>query len=176
MWPQFPDQGSNPCPQHWEHGVLTTGPQGSPLYVTLPRVRWGGSRKWLDLASLSLTASLATQGLSGSGMGTGPPHMSSELEWAGRPSFSDSRQWLEFVWVCLVDGQLLDSSLYYTSELWAAGGFSQWQYHKEPERAKRDHLGTAWSWMSYFSSLCFSFPLCKKGIISRSTSYSYFDY
>ena len=118
MWPQFPDQGLNPCPQHWEHGVLTTGPQGSPLYVTLPKVRWGGSRKWLDLASLSLTASLATPGLSGSGMGTGPPHMSSELEWAGRPSFSDSRQWLEFVWVSLVDGQLLDSSLYYQ---WALG-------------------------------------------------------
>ena len=26
---QFPDQGSNPCPLHWEHdGILTTGPPG----------------------------------------------------------------------------------------------------------------------------------------------------
>ena len=25
----FPDQGSNPCPLHWKHGVLTTGPPGS---------------------------------------------------------------------------------------------------------------------------------------------------
>ena len=24
----FPDQGSNPCPLHWKHGVLTTGPPG----------------------------------------------------------------------------------------------------------------------------------------------------
>ena len=28
MW-NFPDQGSNPCPLHWKHGVLTTGPPGS---------------------------------------------------------------------------------------------------------------------------------------------------
>ena len=25
---QFPNQGSDLCPQHWEHGVLTTGPPG----------------------------------------------------------------------------------------------------------------------------------------------------
>ena len=25
---QFPDQGSNPGPLHWERGVLTTGPPG----------------------------------------------------------------------------------------------------------------------------------------------------
>ena len=25
---QFPDQGSNPCPLHWEHGVLNTGLAG----------------------------------------------------------------------------------------------------------------------------------------------------
>ena len=24
----FPDQGSNPCPLHWKHGVLTSGPPG----------------------------------------------------------------------------------------------------------------------------------------------------
>ena len=27
----FPDQGSNPCPLHWELGVLTTGPSGKSL-------------------------------------------------------------------------------------------------------------------------------------------------
>ena len=27
----FPDQGSNPGPLHWEHGVSATGPQGSSL-------------------------------------------------------------------------------------------------------------------------------------------------
>ena len=27
---QFPDQGLNPHPLHWEHRVLTIGPQGSP--------------------------------------------------------------------------------------------------------------------------------------------------
>ena len=25
---QFPDQGSNPGPLHWEHGISTTGPPG----------------------------------------------------------------------------------------------------------------------------------------------------
>ena len=33
MWhegSQFPDQGSNSSTLHWEHGVSTTGPQGSP--------------------------------------------------------------------------------------------------------------------------------------------------
>ena len=29
----FPNQGSNPCPMHWEHGVLTTGPPGKSLCV-----------------------------------------------------------------------------------------------------------------------------------------------
>ena len=24
--PQFPNQGSNPCPLQWKHGVLTNGP------------------------------------------------------------------------------------------------------------------------------------------------------
>ena len=29
MWGSlFPDQGSNPRPQHWQHGALTTGPPG----------------------------------------------------------------------------------------------------------------------------------------------------
>ena len=27
---QFPDQGLDPGPLHWEHGVLDTGPQGGP--------------------------------------------------------------------------------------------------------------------------------------------------
>ena len=27
---QLPDQGLNPSPLHWEHRVLSTGPQGSP--------------------------------------------------------------------------------------------------------------------------------------------------
>lgn len=26
---QFPNQGLNVCPQHWKHGVLTTGPPGN---------------------------------------------------------------------------------------------------------------------------------------------------
>ena len=31
---QFPDQGANPGPLHWEHGVLATGPPGkSPLFL-----------------------------------------------------------------------------------------------------------------------------------------------
>ena len=33
---QFPDQGSNPGPLHWEHGVLTTGPPGkAPFFILL---------------------------------------------------------------------------------------------------------------------------------------------
>lgn len=28
---QFPNQGLNVCPQHWKHGVLTTGPPGNSL-------------------------------------------------------------------------------------------------------------------------------------------------
>ena len=28
---QFPDQGSNPGPLHWEHGVSATGPPGKSL-------------------------------------------------------------------------------------------------------------------------------------------------
>ena len=27
---QCPNQGSNPCPLHWKHGVLTTGLPGKP--------------------------------------------------------------------------------------------------------------------------------------------------
>ena len=30
-WNQFSDQGSNPCPLRWEHGVLTTVPPGKSL-------------------------------------------------------------------------------------------------------------------------------------------------
>ena len=36
FWPYrvgslFPNQGSNPCPLHWEHTALTTGPLGKSL-------------------------------------------------------------------------------------------------------------------------------------------------
>ena len=31
---QFPDQGSNPCPLQWKHGVLTTGPPGNSLHIS----------------------------------------------------------------------------------------------------------------------------------------------
>ena len=27
----FPNQGSNPCPLQWKHGILTTGPSGKPM-------------------------------------------------------------------------------------------------------------------------------------------------
>ena len=31
---QFPDQGLNPDPLHWEHGILATGPPGeSPCMI-----------------------------------------------------------------------------------------------------------------------------------------------
>ena len=30
--PVFPDQGSNPCPRQWKHGVLATGLPGKPLF------------------------------------------------------------------------------------------------------------------------------------------------
>ena len=30
----FPNQGLNPLPLQWKHGVLTTGPQGKSLTVT----------------------------------------------------------------------------------------------------------------------------------------------
>ena len=32
---QFPNQGSNPCPLQWKHGVLTTGPPGKSLQFIL---------------------------------------------------------------------------------------------------------------------------------------------
>ena len=32
---QFPDQGSNPGPLHWEHGVLSTAPPGKSLSTIL---------------------------------------------------------------------------------------------------------------------------------------------
>ena len=35
MWDLVPDQGSNPDPLHWEHGVLATGPPGKSLGVCL---------------------------------------------------------------------------------------------------------------------------------------------
>ena len=33
MGSQFPDQRWNPCPLHWKHGVLTTGPSGKSNHV-----------------------------------------------------------------------------------------------------------------------------------------------
>ena len=33
---KFPDQGSNPCPQQWKRGALTTGLPGNP-----PASFWG---------------------------------------------------------------------------------------------------------------------------------------
>ena len=35
MGSQFPNQGSNPCPLHLEHGVLTTGPTEKSLILAL---------------------------------------------------------------------------------------------------------------------------------------------
>ena len=32
---QFSHQGSNPCPRHWQHGVLTTGLPGRSLHLSL---------------------------------------------------------------------------------------------------------------------------------------------
>ena len=32
-WDLVPDQGSNPDPLHWEHGVLATGPPGKSQIV-----------------------------------------------------------------------------------------------------------------------------------------------
>ena len=34
---QFPDQGSNLSPLHWEHGVLTTGLPGKSLKLSFER-------------------------------------------------------------------------------------------------------------------------------------------
>ena len=39
----FPDQGSNPCPLQWKHGVLTIGPPGKSQFV---HSNW---QKFLDL-------------------------------------------------------------------------------------------------------------------------------
>ena len=47
----LPNQGSNPYPLHWEHGVLTTGPPGKSLEAPFPDVtilRRGESCRALD--------------------------------------------------------------------------------------------------------------------------------
>ena len=45
MWDlKFPNQESNPCPLHWEHGVLTTGPPGKSLSQALMD-EWGSHQK-----------------------------------------------------------------------------------------------------------------------------------
>ena len=47
----FPHQGSNPCPLHWQHRVLTTGPPGKCLEVGhLNCTRWPLRAFWLELA------------------------------------------------------------------------------------------------------------------------------
>ena len=33
LWDQFPDQGSNMGPLHWEHRVLDTGPTGKSPFA-----------------------------------------------------------------------------------------------------------------------------------------------
>ena len=33
MWDLVPQPGLNPSSLHWEHGVLATGPQGSPSHI-----------------------------------------------------------------------------------------------------------------------------------------------
>ena len=38
---QFPDQGSNPCPQHWKHRVLTSGLPGNSLDIIIQTSFWG---------------------------------------------------------------------------------------------------------------------------------------
>ena len=45
---EFPDQGSNPGPLHWEHGVLATGPPGKSLNRNLNRKKRKSKwPKWL---------------------------------------------------------------------------------------------------------------------------------
>ena len=34
----FPDQGLNPCPVQWKHGVLTTGPPGKSSTILFLRL------------------------------------------------------------------------------------------------------------------------------------------
>ena len=36
----FPNQGLNPCPLHWEHGVITTGAPGESLVLLISDVVW----------------------------------------------------------------------------------------------------------------------------------------
>ena len=38
MEPQFPNQGLNPGPLHWQHEVLTTRPPGKSLHYLILRV------------------------------------------------------------------------------------------------------------------------------------------
>ena len=50
---KFLDQGSNPCPLQWKHGVLTTGPPGKshkpdplmPTWHCYVRLRWPNVEK-----------------------------------------------------------------------------------------------------------------------------------
>lgn len=41
VWDLVPDQGPNPGPLHWEHGVLVTGPPGSPKNSILSDMGFG---------------------------------------------------------------------------------------------------------------------------------------
>ena len=40
MGSQFPDQGLNPCPLHWEHGVLTARPPEKSQWTALKATRF----------------------------------------------------------------------------------------------------------------------------------------
>ena len=56
---QFPDQGSNPGPLHWERGVLTTGPPGkSPFYYKFKKYYQVMGNALLSLSSSFLISEL----------------------------------------------------------------------------------------------------------------------
>ena len=56
MWDLVPEQGSDPGPLHWEHGVLTTGPPGKSPSVPWPdSIQWGlgiSQSNWEPVPSL----------------------------------------------------------------------------------------------------------------------------
>ena len=65
----FPDEGSNPCPLHWERGVLTTGPPGkshSIIYYTgQPSISMGSASKDSVELGLWLVESADARGYGG---------------------------------------------------------------------------------------------------------------
>ena len=56
--PSSPDRGLNPRPLHWEHGVLTTGPPGSPeircLFLSLREMQFSKKKSWRNFKSNQL--------------------------------------------------------------------------------------------------------------------------